>query len=161
MLHRRHLLECQKRGSAVGKTKRGKGTKIMVVADQKSLPVALCLASASPHEVTLVEKTLAGKFTQGTPKRLVGDRAYDSDPLDAALRKKDIDMIAPHRSNRRKRATQDGRKLRRYKRRWKVEKLNAWLQQFRRVVVRYEYYSSHFLSFVQLACMVILFRNYF
>jgi transposase len=133
----------------------------MAIVDRKSLPVAVCLANASPHEVTLVEKTLERKLTQGTPKRLVGDRAYDSDPLDVALAKQGIEMIAPHRSNRRKQKTQDGRKLRRYKDRWKVERFNAWIQQFRRVVVRYEYHASHFLSFVQLACMVILFRNYF
>ena len=133
----------------------------MAVADQKSLPVAVCLASARPHEVTLVEQTLEHKFTQGTPERLVGDRAYDSDPLDARLKRQRIALIAPHRSNRRKPRTQDGRTLRRYRRRWKVERLNAWLQQFRRVVVRYEYYPSHFFGFVQLACMVILFRNYF
>jgi transposase len=161
MFYRRHFLQCQKRGSFVGKTKRGKGTKIMAIADQKSLPIAIGLDSASPHEVTLVEKTLKQKFTKGTPKRLIGDRAYDSDPLDQSLKKKGIDLIAPHKSNRKKKVTQDGRKLRRYKRRWKVEKLNAWLQQFRRLVVRYEYYASHFLAFVQLACIRILLRNYF
>jgi len=133
----------------------------MAIADQKSLPVAIGIASASPHEVTLVDRTLEGKFTKGTPKRLVGDRAYDSDPLDQHLGKKDIELIAPHKSNRRKKKTQDGRKLRRYKRRRKVEKLNAWLQQFRRLVVRYEYYASHFMAFIHLACIIILLRNYF
>ncbi len=49
--------------------------------------------------------------------------------------------IAPHRRYRTKPKTQDGRPLRRYKRRWKVERLIAWLQNFRRVIVRYEYYS--------------------
>jgi hypothetical protein len=43
----------------VGKTKRGKGTKIMAVADRHGLPVAVSIASASPHEVTLVTQTLA------------------------------------------------------------------------------------------------------
>ena len=42
-------------------------------------------------------------------------------------------MIAPHRKNRKKKKTQDGRKLRRYKRRWKIERLFAWLQNFRRL----------------------------
>jgi transposase len=145
----------------VGKTKRGKGSKIMAIVDRKGLPVAVHMASASPHEVTLVEKTLARRFTQSAPKRLVGDRAYDSDPLDQRLRERGIELIAPHRSNRRRRVTQDGRSLRRYKRRWKVERLNSWLQQFRRIVTRYEYYASHFLTFIQLACMMILLRNYF
>ena len=145
----------------MGKTKRGKGTKIMAIVDRKGLPVAVHMAPASPHEVTLVEATLARRFTHGTPKRLIGDRAYDSDPLDARLKRRHIDLIAPHRSNRRRKVTQDGRKLRRYKHRWKVERLNSWLQQFRRIVTRYEYYSSHFLTFIQLACMIILLRNYF
>src|SRR5262245_22958672 len=58
---------------------------------------------------------------EGKPENLIGDRAYDSDPLDEDLRQDGIEMIAPHRSNRSKPATQDGRRLRRYARRWLVE----------------------------------------
>ena len=130
----------------------------MAVADRAGLPIAIHLESASPHEVTLVEATLASCFVQHPPKRLIGDRAYDSDPLDARLRERGIDLIAPHRRNRVKPKTQDGRKLRRYKRRWKVERLNAWLQNFRRVCVRYERKVENFLGFVQLACVLILLK---
>jgi transposase len=49
----------KKGGLCVGKTKRGKGTKIVAVADRHGLPVAVSIASASPHEVTLVGQTLA------------------------------------------------------------------------------------------------------
>ena len=70
-------------------------------------------------------------------------------------------MIAPHRRNRKKKRTQDGRKLRRYRRRWKVERLFAWLQNFRRLVVRYERYSSNYLGFVLLGSLVILLRTFF
>jgi hypothetical protein len=56
---------------------------------------------------------------------LVGDRAYDSDPLDQALRQDGIEMIAPHRSNRSKPPTQDRRRLSRYMRRWLVERFFA------------------------------------
>jgi len=62
-------------------------------------------------------------------------------------------MIAPHRQPRRRPATQDGRKLRRYRRRWKIERLNAWLQNYRRVLVRYEHIAENYLAFVQLACI--------
>jgi hypothetical protein len=79
----------------VGKTKRGKGTKLMALTDASGVPLAVCAASASAHEVTLVETTLAGSFLDEQPQRLIGDRAYDSDPLDAALREKGIEMIAP------------------------------------------------------------------
>jgi transposase len=87
--------------------------------------------------------------------------AYDSDPLDKMLRKRRIKMIAPHKKNRVKESTQDGRELRRYRRRWKVERLFAWIQQFRRCQTRFDHYEENYLGFVQLACVVILLRNYF
>jgi len=66
-------------------------------------------------------------------------------------------MTAPHRRRRRKLETQDGRKLRRYKRRrWKIEWLFAWLDNFRRLVVRYERKADNFLGFAHLGCIVIL-----
>jgi transposase len=120
----------------------------MAVADSSGLPLAVSVASASPHEVTLVKQTLESRFLLEKPKRLIGDRAYDSDPLDAELEYRSIEMIAPHRMRRRKPKTQDGRKLRRYKRRWKIERLFAWLGNFRRLVVRYERRAENYLGFV-------------
>jgi len=132
----------------------------MAFSDGSSVPLALHAESASPHEVTLVEGTLASAFLKEQPKRLIGDKAYDSDPLDKTLLEQGIEMIAPHRKNRKKRKSQDGRKLRRYKRRWKIERLFAWLQNFRRLVVRYEYKDENFLGMAQLGCIVILLRKY-
>jgi transposase len=97
---------------------------------------------------------------EAKPENLIGDRAYDSDKLDEELRKEGIEMIAPHRSNRMKRATQDGRRLRRYQRRWIVERFFAWMQWQRRLLVRWEYYPSNFLGFVQLAAICILLRQF-
>ena len=144
----------------MGKTKRGKGTKLLAVADRAGLPLAVHTESASPHEVTLVQATLAQGFTAKPPQRLIGDKAYDSDPLDEALSQEGIEMIAPHKADRKKAATQDGRRLRRYRRRWKVERLFAWIQNFRRLVVRYEYHAKNFLGFVHLGCILILLRSY-
>lgn len=130
----------------------------MAIADGAGLPIALSIASASPHEVTLVEPTLDAAFIEQPPQRLIGDKAYDSDALAYRLiEERDIELIAPHRSNR-KLKTQDGRPLRRYRRRWKVERLFAWLQQFRRTATRYEYHATNFLGMVQLACALILLR---
>ena len=133
----------------------------MAIADKSGLPVSVVLASASPHEVTLVETTIAQRFTRKVPRVLIGDRAYDSDKLDELLRKHRIRLVSPHKVNRVKPQTQDGRELRRYRRRWKIERLNAWLQNFRRVLVRYEYKAQNYLNFVYLAVMLILLRNYF
>jgi transposase len=130
----------------------------MAVADGTGLPIAICVTSASPHEVTLVEPTLAARWIDDTPERLVGDRAYDSDPLDEQLAEQGVEMIAPHRRNRTGPKTQDGRKLHRFKRRWKVERLFAWLGNFRRLVVRYERYLDNYLGFVHLGCIGILLR---
>jgi transposase len=143
----------------VGKTKRGKGSKIMAFSDSTSIPLALHTESASPHEVSLVGPTLESSFLKEMPERLVGDKAYDSDPLDESLKEQGIEMIAPHRRNRKKKKTQDGRKLRRYKRRWNIERLFAWLQNFRRLVVRYEYRDENFLGMAQLGCIIILLRK--
>ena len=87
--------------------------------------------------------------------RLIGDRAYDSDPLDAQLAARGVDMIAPNLCTR-KQQTQDLRKLRRYKRRWLIERLFAWLMRSRRLVTRYECKAENFLGLVQLACARIL-----
>ena len=145
----------------MGKTKRGKGSKVMAVAERAGLPIAVSVASASPHEVRLVNQTLASLFVRELPERLIGDKAYDSDPLDAELGEQGIEMIAPHRRNRKKPATQDGRHLQRYKHRWKIERLFAWLQNFRRILVRHERYLPNYLGFVQLGCLVILLRRCF
>lgn len=142
----------------MGKTKRGKGTKLMAITDASGLPISVNVASATPHEVTLVEETIEQMETSRNPKRLIGDKAYDSDPLDTTLKKHNIELIAPHRRGRVQEKTQDERKLRRYKKRWKVERLFAWLQNFRRIVVRYDYHIANYKGFVLLGCIVILIR---
>ena len=131
----------------------------MAIADTSGLPVAAHVESASPHEVKLVEETIDSSFTKHAPDKLIGDKAYDSDNLDETLlEERGVEMIAPHRKGRKKPRTQDGRKLRRYRRRWKVERLFAWLQNFRRLVVRYEYHVDNFLGMVLLGCAKILLR---
>ena len=158
--YRWNLCSGKKRGDGVGKTKKGKGTKIMGLTDSFGLPIAVDTTSANPHEITLVDDTLDACFLENVPEKIIGDRAYDSDKLDKRLAKeRGVEMIAPHKSNRRKTATQDGRTLRRYRKRWKVERLFAWLQNFRRLVVRYEYHLKNFLAMVQLGCIVILLRR--
>ena len=94
-LHRRQLRSCKKGGAGVGKTKRGKGTKIMAVADQHGLPITVCTESATPHEVKLVMQTLAEIFVEEPVQGLIGDNAYDSDQLDRELAETGVEMIAP------------------------------------------------------------------
>jgi transposase len=158
----------EKRGCGVGKTKRGKGTKWMVVVDGRGLPLGNYLHSASPAEVKLAETTLAtirvgrshhsGRPRQ-KPMRVIADKAYDSDPLRERLRQRGIELICPHKRNRVRPATQDGRVLRRYQRRWIVERTNAWLGNFRRLVVRYDRSLTIYGAFFHIACFMIVLRR--
>ena len=145
-------------GDGIGCTKAGKGVKIMVMVDARGLPVAVDTMSASPHESKLVQSLFDFMLTSVTPDRLIGDKAYDSDALDDLLAAEGTDLIAPHRSNRRKK-TQDGRMLRRYKRRFTVERTIAWIQHFRRLCIRWEKSTIMFQAFLHLGCSIILLRE--
>jgi len=158
----------EKRGCGVGKTKRGKGAKWMVVVDGRGVPLGNYLHSASPAEVKLAETTLAAirvgrSHHAGRPRqkplRVIADKAYDSDPLRKRLRQRGIKLICPHKINRVRPATQDGRALRRYRRRWIVERTNAWLGNFRRLVVRYDHSLTIYGAFFHIACFMIVLRR--
>ena len=132
----------------------------MAIVQKDSRPVAVKVMSATPFESTLVEETLKERFIPDKVKRITGDKAYDSDPLDDKLKKKGVELNAPHKRNRKKKKTQDRRKLRSYKHRWVVERFFAWLQNFRRCVVRYERKTDNYLSFIHLAIIIMLLRYF-
>jgi transposase len=125
------------------------------------------LASATPHEVTLAEAALATvrvpRRSRGRPRmrpqRIIADRGYDSDPLRRRLRRRGIELIAPYRWNKRNKPYEDGRKLRR-RRRWKIERTFAWLQNFRRLQVRQDRILSVFQGFCHVACLLITLRYF-
>ena len=119
------------------------------------------MEKASPAEVKLLEPTLKNGRIGGRrakrrkPERLIADRGYDRNAVRALLVERAIEPIIPARSNNRVATHQDGRKLRRYKRRWIIERTNAWLQNFRRLAVRYERSARNFTALVHLACVLM------
>jgi transposase len=133
----------------------------MVLADGAGTPLGIHVEKASPAEVKLLEPTLKNGRIGGRrakrrkPKRLIADRGYDSNAVRALLVERAIEPIIPARSNNRVATHQDGRKLRRDKRRWIIERTNAWLQTFRRLAVRYERSAQNFTALVHLACVLI------
>jgi transposase len=140
----------------------------MVVVDGQGIPIGSTLASASPAEVTLAEETLetvnVPRKGRGRPKkrplRLIADKGYDSDPLRKRLKVFKIDLIVPHRKNRKKAKVQDGRKLKRYRKRWKIERTFSWFNNFRRLVVRYERLIETYRGFFHLACIMIVLNRF-
>jgi len=131
----------------------------MVLADGKGAPVGVGVASASPAEVTLLEPLLDTIPVRGRPARLIADRAYDSQTIRDLLVARGIEPIIPARSGNRRATHQDGRRMRRYRRRWIIERTNAWLQNFRRLVVRYERKPLVFLALVHMACALIVLKR--
>jgi len=127
----------------------------MLMTDAQGIPISAFTTSAQTAEVntieTLVDIQVAGK----RPKRLLYDKAADADWLRDALQRRGIEQITPHRKGRRKPSRQDGRSLRRYRHRWKIERTISWLGFQRRLLVRYEYYPNLFEGFVHLACLML------
>lgn len=152
----------KKGGAGVGPTKRGKGSKWMVLVDGRGTPLGVRVECASSAEVRLLDRTLAASYRgrgRQRLRRLIADRAYDSNPLRRLLIRRGIEPIIAARRNKQRATHQDGRKLRRYGRRWIVERTNAWLQGFRRLVVRHEYRADIFTGIVHLVCAMITLRR--
>ena len=117
--------------------------------------------------MTLAESTLAQikvpRKGAGRPKekpqRVIADRAYDSSKLRHALSRRGIELVCPHRRGRKRPSEQDGRALRRYRKRWKIERTFAWLQNFRRLLVRQDRNILVYQGFFHIACALITLRH--
>src|SRR5262245_44578162 len=161
MLPRWQLRSGEKRGDRVGLTKKGKGTKCMVLVDGQGTPLGVHLDTASSAEVCLAEATLDAvqlEDEQGSrcqPERVIADRAFDSNRLRRQFWQRGIEPVIPARKNNNRATDQDGRKLRRYARRWLVERTIAWLGNFRRLLIRYDRFLRSYAGFFHLACVVI------
>jgi transposase len=133
----------------------------MVLVDGAGVPLGVHLSSANLAECQLAEATLAqvAKPQRHKLRRIIADRGYDSRPLHDRMARQGIELLAPHLSTRTNRF-QDGRKLRRYRRRWIIERTNAWLFNFRRLVVRYEHRIETYRAFLYLACALIALRQF-
>jgi transposase len=133
----------------------------MLVVENQGLPIGGLIASAQPAEVQLAEATLATVKVprpkgrpRTCPKEVVADKGYDSGPLRRHLRRRGIKPCIPERRGKK---PVPGRKadLSGYRHRWKVERTFAWLGNYRRLVVRYEWLAHVYLAFVMVAFILI------
>jgi len=130
----------------------------MAIADSAGLPIAVSIADGSKHDVSLVEDVIDEAFDK-VPTKLVGDKGFSSQKLADQLQAIDIELIAPKHPTHKNRKV-DGRKLRRYKRRWKVERLFAWLKRYRRINTRWDRKAENYLGFLHLGCLILLVRHF-
>lgn len=133
----------------------------MVLMDGDRTPLGVLITAANESEVNHIERLLdASVVALPEETRLLYDGAADSDPLRARLKQRGVELICPHRSHRVKPATQDGRKLRRRRHRWKIERVNAWLQSYGRIAIRKDQLGSMFLGWSQLACLLTILKRF-
>lgn len=122
----------------------------MILVDAKGLPLAVSTGSVRPHESGRIQEIFGFMLSSELPERIIGDKAYDSVKLDAQLAAQGIEMIARDRANHS--PAQDGRSLRRYQRRWTIERTISWLRNYLRVCIRWEKSTLAFQGFHHLAC---------
>ncbi len=143
----------------------------MLVTDGAGLPLAVHLDSARFHEITLAQtvldkvavRTKAGRIRK-RPDQLVADKAYDARSLRKYLRNKGVKPCIPERKRSatdqfrrrcgRPRATDSSA----YRQRWRIERTFAWLNHFKRLVVRYENILTVYQGFFHIACLLICLR---
>lgn len=130
----------------------------MLMTDGQGLPLSAFTTSAQDAEVNTVETLVDLSVLNKRPERLLYDKAADADWLRDALEQRGIEQITPHRKSRKKPSRQDGRALRRYKHRWKVERTISWLGNCRRLLVRHEYHAHLFEGFTHWACLLLCLR---
>jgi transposase len=139
----------------------------MILVDGQGIPLASYIDSASPAEIKLLDKTLAELRVPRTgpgrprtrPKRVIGDKAYDSDPARERLKRRGISLLSPHRKNHKNVNRQDDRLWDHYSNRYTIERTFSRITAFRRIVVRYENHIGMFIAFFQLACLMITLRK--
>jgi transposase len=125
------------------------------VTDANGIPLAATVTGANAHDVTqllpLVEAIPPVRGQRGRPRRrprrLQGDRAYDSKRHREALRKRGIQPVLARRN------TEHGSGLGVY--RWVVERTISWLHQLRRLRTRYERRDDIHEAFLTLGCIVV------
>jgi transposase len=153
-------------GSAVGLTRKGKGTKWMMAVDGQGIPLGVLLASAQVAEIKLAQSTLETirvRQARGRPRtrpaKVTCDRAYDSRELRAYLRKRGIACCIPARRRPKEWKPKRGRptlaKKADYAKRWIVERTFAHLGNYRRLLIRWERHLSIYRAFFMFAIALI------
>lgn len=131
----------------------------MLMVDGRGIPLSVFTLAANHAEVNTIETLVDVRVCNRMPERMIYDRAADANWIRERLADRGVELICPHRRGR-KHPVQDGRPLRRYRRRWIVERTISWLFNFRRLIVRHEYHAHLFDGFVQLACVMILLKRF-
>ena len=140
----------------------------MVAVDGTGIPLSIVTEGANVSEYHLALKTVdeisvakRPNHPKKRPERIVADRGYDARWLRKSMWQRRIKPFIP---KRRKRGQKEEPKYNNpvkdmYKTRWIVERTNAWLQNYRRVAIRWDKLADSYEAFIELACILICLRR--
>ncbi|HLE81686.1 MAG TPA: IS5 family transposase [Dehalococcoidia bacterium] len=159
------LCPSKKGGGEVGSGWKGKGSTIHLLTDGEGIPLAALVRSVLVHEqrvaLAVVDQVRVPQH-RGRPKQrprtLAADRGYDSGALREALRRRGIRPSIPQRrwpgKFRRRQPLHAASAAR-----WIVERTHAWLDNWRRLVVRWERSVQNYTAFLAIACFMTCLRR--
>jgi transposase len=139
---------------------------LSIVENQQGLPIVLKVKSANPSELRFAEEMVSAiriPKKRGAPIRkpkiLVADKGYQSQAFKKYLRKRGILFRIPRKKNQKKPRGRKPKNFREsYQQRFKVERGFAWMDNFRRLVVRYDRMVTMYRGFCVLACILMCLR---
>ena len=134
---------------AIGRSRGGLTTKIHALVDALGNPVELMLTPGQARDLACAEQLIDG----ADPGALLGDKAYDADPLIDTLNRREITPVIPPKANRKVPRHCD---FARYCERNLVERFFNKLKHFRAIATRYDKLARNFIAGVQLASAIIL-----
>jgi transposase len=134
---------------AVGRSRGGRNTKIHALADAKGRLIAILLTGGEAHDCPVAERLIR---RVKPPKRMLGDKAYDSAELRQELDERGTKPVIPNRSNR-KQPYSFSKRL--YKLRWRIESAFNRLKDYRRIATRYDRLARNYLASVCLAAALV------
>jgi transposase len=143
---------------------KGKGSTVHMVTEGTGLPLTFLVTAANVSEVTVglkVVDRVRVPRPHGRPKKrpasLGADKSYDSADFRWELRRRGIQPSIPQRKwkNRRRSPGRPPVVHQVSRSRWKVERSHGWLDNWRRLVTRYDWYAESYVAFLTIACFMV------
>lgn len=142
---------------------------MMVASETRGIPVALDVFAANTAENTVAESVLAqlrvprlGAGRSKTRLRVVAmDKAFDSTELRRALQRRGMRASAPERTWQGRKRRKRGRPPKLHSastRRYQVERVHGWFDNWRALVVRYEHKVANYRGLCVFAAILICLR---
>ena len=127
--------------------------------DGRGAPLSLIVAGANRHDVKLLAQTLDAivirrpKPTKHKPQHLCVDKGYRGQAAEQQMRARGYTPHIPSQT-----PSKGGHKTKGRARRWVVERTHSWMNNYRKLRVRYEKKVANFEALAQLATALICWR---